>query len=741
MNVVRIWGNPFDQGDAGHGLREFLQLAAANGMRVGLCLTAVRDGAGTGDRVVELTDGVRSIPVRTSLPPLLLQQVVRAAAQPVPSTAPVVVFATDTDIADAVQLAGLEWPRACRLVKVAADATAAELLARVRSELRWAGTEDPAVGLDERELLPWLQLEPPDGEVILHDGSDDPADGSDIAVRVFASRFAAGGARLRVLLSDAAAIGPLRQAARAAAPAGLDGAAAIEFVVGTATAALLHDVSVIVQPLRSLRAPQRLVPLLASGRPVCISQFEAVARLLPTPSLCQPIGGRWLPCEQGAPPRFEPDPRALARGIEQLRRGDVGAAIARRARAHVLAEMTNDRPASPPRPPAQPARGRRPRLVLQAPFLETSSSAEFSIATAQALHRRGHVELALVPTLPFRQELATLRARAPELVPLLRRDVADADLWLASGWPLRHDRPPARCFALRVDWEFGALPVSLTPAVTQEADAVVVHSEYVFRSVTAAGRPADQVHLIPHGVDAAAFASTPALPQVLQWKQGRPAVLFVGGLIWRKGIDVFLRAVIEAARTAPPFCVVVKALGGNQHYGGFHMRELVQKVQRHPQAPPLLLLEDELSREQMVGLYRACDLMLLPYRGEGFCMPALEARGCGLPLLVTDGGATDDFAVGESVVKIAARRRPVDLPDVCVSQPWVLEPEDGAAGRALATSLHDLPRLAAAARREALAVLQECRWDAAAARLEQLASTAMGTVQVAPPAAPRLQPV
>ena len=42
-------------------------------------------------------------------------------------------------------------------------------------------------------------------------------------------------------------------------------------------------------------------------------------------------------------------------------------------------------------------------------------------------------------------------------------------------------------------------------------------------------------------------------------------------------------------------------------------------------------------------LYNACDCYLSPYIAEGFNMPVMEAAACGLPVIVSKGGATDDF--------------------------------------------------------------------------------------------------
>lgn len=56
-------------------------------------------------------------------------------------------------------------------------------------------------------------------------------------------------------------------------------------------------------------------------------------------------------------------------------------------------------------------------------------------------------------------------------------------------------------------------------------------------------------------------------------------------------------------------------------------------------------------------LYNACDLYVSPYRAEGFNLPPLEAAACGLPILVTKGGATDDYFTPELGLTIPSELR------------------------------------------------------------------------------------
>jgi glycosyltransferase involved in cell wall biosynthesis len=102
------------------------------------------------------------------------------------------------------------------------------------------------------------------------------------------------------------------------------------------------------------------------------------------------------------------------------------------------------------------------------------------------------------------------------------------------------------------------------------------------------------------------------LRRELGWDD-RPRVLLVGRMVEKKGVGI----AIEAANR----------LGGAV--------ELVLAGPGQPPRPsPNVRYLGSLSRERIAEVYRACDLFLLPSRGEGFPLAVQEAMASGLPVIL-----------------------------------------------------------------------------------------------------------
>ena len=57
----------------------------------------------------------------------------------------------------------------------------------------------------------------------------------------------------------------------------------------------------------------------------------------------------------------------------------------------------------------------------------------------------------------------------------------------------------------------------------------------------------------------------------------------------------------------------------------------------------IIIISKNLSVSSLNELYNISDCYVSPYRAEGFNLTPLEASACGIPIVVTKGGSTDDY--------------------------------------------------------------------------------------------------
>jgi len=182
---------------------------------------------------------------------------------------------------------------------------------------------------------------------------------------------------------------------------------------------------------------------------------------------------------------------------------------------------------------------------------------------------------------------------------------------------------------------------------------IITPSHWSKKGFIRSGFRDEAIKVIGHGIDPSTFFAVDAdlrglYRELLGINSDDFVLLTVSALTDNKGIDLLLRAYLTLKQTHPRLKLVVKKPGNLYRITVqdclsrlAHLPEL--EGQRESYLNDIIEVSDNLDLDGMRALYNACDAYISPYKGEGFNLPPLEASACGLPILVTRGGPTDDY--------------------------------------------------------------------------------------------------
>lgn len=185
-------------------------------------------------------------------------------------------------------------------------------------------------------------------------------------------------------------------------------------------------------------------------------------------------------------------------------------------------------------------------------------------------------------------------------------------------------------------WETPVAPRHFVPFLNKKK-FIITPTAYSARAFINAGYTGD-IEIIPHYIEENNF-EPPNLPEQ------RPFVfLSVGEFTYRKGFDLLLQAYAKAFSKEDNVMLLIKTYLLDGTDSNSYIQQFINKYLGPPSVSPAVkVINDILSDQQALKLYKYADAYVSATRGEGFGLPIAEAMAAGLPAIVPSLGGQSDY--------------------------------------------------------------------------------------------------
>jgi len=248
----------------------------------------------------------------------------------------------------------------------------------------------------------------------------------------------------------------------------------------------------------------------------------------------------------------------------------------------------------------------------------------------------------------------------------------------------------------------------------QMADMVITVSYAMQDELIQAGFPAEKIRVCYNGVDPKKYSPDQVSQKRIDAVRQRYGlsnkdimILFVGRLVWIKGVDKLIRAMPNVLQNVPNAKLVIVGLGD--------MRDYLEGLVRNLHLEDIVKFRFEfIPEEERIAHYAACDVAAYPSLYEPFGIVTLEAMSMEKPVVV---GAAGTSGMRE-IVSITGS-------DKCGFHINPNDPADIAWG--IVSAIKDPEKRVQLGRNGRKRVLELFTWDAAAKSTVQLYSELLET--------------
>jgi len=250
----------------------------------------------------------------------------------------------------------------------------------------------------------------------------------------------------------------------------------------------------------------------------------------------------------------------------------------------------------------------------------------------------GQVRYQPVETTPINHTEGVPFNEKPLMIELSSRPplMAQDEIVISHHYPILIPEGHYRLSLALFFWEESHVPKDTISLLSENFDAVISPARSVTKALIDSGLTIPIATIgQPVSIDCYAALAASRSP-----RDGQTTFLHVSSSFRRKGIDILLAAWAKAFTSADDVRLVIKTFP-NPHN---EVEQQVAELQAlHADLAKIEIVNRDVEAIDMPQFYTEADVMVLPTRGEGYNLPALEAMAAGLPLIVTGHGGHRDF--------------------------------------------------------------------------------------------------
>tara|TARA_Y100000816_G_scaffold261271_2_gene218135 strand:+ start:1112 stop:2275 length:1164 start_codon:yes stop_codon:yes gene_type:complete len=245
---------------------------------------------------------------------------------------------------------------------------------------------------------------------------------------------------------------------------------------------------------------------------------------------------------------------------------------------------------------------------------------------------------------------------------------------------VRHTYPPVWNWPVSNDtkviyiqpWEYPKVPFEWQYKFETFADGLIVPSNYIKQIFLDGGLNPSKAFVIPNGFNPNIFNKDKSnLKPMLGIKPDRFNFVYVGNSQWRKGLDILINVWHKCFKKYDKCTLIIK--DNPNVYGKNNILNEIIKMEYKTESAEVIYIDDNLNEVDMGNLFKLSNVVVHPYRAEGFAMHVQEAVACGcLPVVPTDG-PTNDFIPDDIGLKIPTSKQNVNISDAGV---FAMKPGD-----------------------------------------------------------------